>query len=228
MTKDPDKYLTIEKSSEGLFKDRGSKFIAYLHPCQSPTHFSESLEKVKSLHFKARHHCFAYKLIDENQFRYSDDGEPGGTAGKPIYNQLLSSGIVNASCIVVRYFGGTKLGTSGLINAYKEAAKDAIANNVIITKYHEEIIDISFDYAVMGQLMNELKYLNINIRDKTLDANPVINIGIRRSEVEHTINKIKARLLNRPVEDISPDTKVDGVSFLIREKPMPDQIDFGT
>lgn len=228
MNKDPDKYLTIGESSEGLFKDRGSKFIAYLIPCSSPEKFAQILEEIKTLHHKARHHCFAYRFINDKQFRYSDDGEPGGTAGKPIYNQLLSSEIVDVVCIVVRYFGGTKLGTSGLINAYKEAAKDAIANNIILTKYHEEVINVKFDYSVMGQLMNTLKQMEINIRKKELEEHPVITIGARRSQTQLVIRKIKAHMLHRSIEDIDEETDVPGISFLFREETMPDQIDPGT
>ena len=217
MDQNKDKYKTVTSGSEGLFKARGSKFIAYLMPCTGPEKFSTILSEVKASHVKARHFCFAYVLNNMRQFRYSDDGEPSGTAGKPIYNQLLRNEIVDAACIVVRYFGGTKLGTSGLINAYKEATKDAIRNNTIQVKYHEVLIAIKFDYSAMGTLLNVLKQLDINISGKNFDLNPVITIGVRKSQASLIIRKIKARLLNRSVEDILQDTEVSEISFSIGE-----------
>jgi len=112
MSESQDAYKTIKGTAEGEFKDRGSKFIAYVNYIETEEDFNHHVSEIKSLHLKARHHCYAYRFLDTNQFRYNDDGEPSGTAGKPIYNQLLSFDVVNVSCIVVRYFGGTKLLTA--------------------------------------------------------------------------------------------------------------------
>ena len=122
-----DEFKTPKAPSEGLFKDKGSKFFGYIFPIKNENEVKAHLENLKSLHPKARHHCFAYKLgIDENNFRANDDGEPSGTAGKPILNTLHSFELTDALAVVVRYFGGTLLGVPGLINAYKEATKEGL------------------------------------------------------------------------------------------------------
>lgn len=210
---DIDSYKTIDQSSEGEFKDRGSKFIAYLQHIKTEEDFVEMLADVKSKHLKARHHCFAYQLLDKNLFRSNDDGEPSGTAGKPIFNQLLSHQLVNVCCIVVRYFGGTKLGTSGLINAYKEATKQAITNNEIVTKYKLVQYKIAFDYSQMGQLLETLKKLNIQISDKILNESPSIIISEKESELVNSVIRIKAHLLRRNITDINDKTIVPGIHF---------------
>jgi len=134
-----DQYQTIFESSIGEFKDRGSKFIAYAYPVYTEKDWQKHLEEVKKLHFKARHHCYAYRLgLDGNQFRANDDGEPSGTAGRPILGQIDSFGLTNVFVVVVRYFGGTKLGTSGLINAYRESTATAFRNAQIIEKTVEK------------------------------------------------------------------------------------------
>lgn len=125
-----DVYNTIESISEGLFKDKGSKFIAYTFPSDSTERFQISLEKIKKEHIKARHFCYAYRIgIDGTLYRANDDGEPSGTAGKPILGQIDKYELTNIGIVVVRYFGGVKLGTSGLINAYRLAAKESIENS---------------------------------------------------------------------------------------------------
>ena len=130
-----DTYNTITAASEGLFTDRGSKFIAYAFPIKSEEEIKEYLEEIKKEHWKARHHCYAWRLgIDGNTYRANDDGEPSGTAGKPILGQLDSFEITDTLVVVVRYFGGTKLGVGGLINAYKSAAIDALQQVEIISK----------------------------------------------------------------------------------------------
>ena len=213
MSEDIDGYKTIDEVSEGEYKDRGSKFIAYLYPMNDESQFDNIINEVKSLHLKARHHCYGYRLRDENIFRHNDDGEPSGTAGKPIFNQLLSYNIVDACCIVVRYFGGTKLGTSGLINAYKESAKQSLENATIIQKYEEIQYNIHFDYAIMGQLMETLKKLKINITEKAFDANPSLTISTKASVMTTTIDQIKASLLHRTLQDIMEEDEVPGLQF---------------
>lgn len=213
MSEDIDGYKTIDKVSEGEYKDRGSKFIAYLYPMNDESQFDDIINEVKSRHLKARHHCYGYRLRDENIFRYNDDGEPSGTAGKPIFNQLMSYDIVDACCIVVRYFGGTKLGTSGLINAYKECAKLSLDNAIILQKYEEVQYHIYFDYAIMGQLMETLKKLKISITEKAFDSSPFLTISTKASVISTTIDHIKASLLNRSLRDITKDDEVPGIKF---------------
>jgi len=208
-----DSYKTIVKNGEGEFKDRGSRFVGYIRHIDSIDDFDVMLAEIKSLHLKARHHCYAYQLLDKNIFRSNDDGEPSGTAGKPIFNQLLSHELVNVCCIVVRYFGGTKLGTSGLINAYKEVTKQAILNSNILVKYKTVDCQIHFDYSHMGSLLEKLKKLEINITEKRLDAQPSVIISEQESKMNQTINKIKAQLLNRSIQDIEEDTKIPGIGF---------------
>ncbi len=213
MSEEIDGYKTIDTRSEGEHKAKSSKFIGYLFPMKEEADLVDILQEIKSMHLKAGHHCYAYRLRDTNIYRHSDDGEPSGTAGKPIYNQLLSYGIVDACCVVVRYWGGTKLGTSGLISAYKEGARLALENATILQKYEEESLELFFDYAIMGQLMETLKKLNINISEKSFDSTPRLTITTRASVIDDTIIKIKADLLNRSVEDIVEDDVIEGLRF---------------
>lgn len=213
MSEEIDGYKTIDKLSEGEHKAKSSKFIGYLFPMKQESDLVDILQKIKSMHLKAGHHCYAYRLRDTNIFRHNDDGEPSGTAGKPIYNQLLSYELVDACCVVVRYWGGTKLGTSGLISAYKEGARLAIDNATILQKYEESKLDIYFDYAIMGQLMETIKKLGIDITDKSFDNDPKLTISTRASELDSAIVRIKADLLNRPTEDVTDDDVIEGVRF---------------
>ena len=142
-----DTYLTLSTISEGLYKEKGSKFLAFAIPVSSVSEIKSILEEKRKEFYDARHVCYAYIIGTEKQeSRSNDDGEPSGTAGKPILGSLLSKQLTNVLIVVVRYFGGTKLGTSGLINAYKEASFDAIANNEIVERKIEVPIDILFDY----------------------------------------------------------------------------------
>ena len=208
-----DTYQTLADISEGLFKDRGSKFFGYAKSIRSEEEAVEYLQQIKDQHHKARHHCYAYQLLDENHFRYNDDGEPSGTAGKPIYNQILSAKLKDVIIIVVRYFGGTKLGTSGLINAYKEGAIEAIQANRIITKTIEQEILLHFDYALMGKTMEVIKYLDLNVVRKEFENDGKIWITIPESETDSTITSIKARFLGRNQEDIEEDTTIPGLTI---------------
>ena len=213
MSEEIDGYKTIDKLSEGEHKAKSSKFIGYLFPMKEESDLVDILQKIKSMHLKAGHHCYAYRLRDTNIFRHNDDGEPSGTAGKPIYNQLLSYELVDACCVVVRYWGGTKLGTSGLIAAYKEGARLAIENATILQKYEEAQLHIHFDYAIMGRLMETIKKLGIEIIDKSFDSDPQLTISTRASALDSAIIRIKADLLNRSTEDVTDDDVIEGVQF---------------
>lgn len=209
-----DAYKTIAAESTAEYKDRGSKFIAYLFPMTMESELADRISQLKSEHLKARHHCPAFRLRSGLE-RSSDDGEPSGSAGKPIMNQLLSAELTDIGCVVVRYFGGTKLGVSGLINAYKLAAKHAIESATIITKYETLPIVLHFDYSIMGTLMNCLKQLNAEVVTKDLSASPTITLEVNKSEVEKRIVSIKAKLLNRSIADIAEDTEVNGLTFSV-------------
>jgi uncharacterized YigZ family protein len=149
-----DTYQSINAPAEGIFRDRGSKFLAFAFPLNNDAGLKQILSDLKSVHPKANHHCWALRLgIDRSVFRLNDDGEPAGTAGRPILNTLLSKDITNIVVVVVRYFGGTLLGVPGLINAYKTAAADALNNAVIIQKTLNDIYTIHFSYRQMNDVM---------------------------------------------------------------------------
>ena len=208
-----DIYYTVTQTTSAEFKDRGSRFIAYLFPIADEKEFTDMLEKQKHAHHKANHHCYALRLKQNHLFRSNDDGEPSGTAGKPILNQLISHELLDTACIVVRYFGGTKLGTSGLINAYKSACQIAIQDAQITKAFITTELQLHFDYSIMGQLMEAVKSLGYEITEKRFDANPQITLNIRNSEYDTAQARILANLLNRSIEDIDEDTSYPGLRF---------------
>src|SRR6478735_5667128 len=147
-------YKTIEKPSVDEYKDRGSKFLAYAFPMESADDFKKRLKQLKDEHPKAAHHCFAYRIgVDGNNFRSGDDGEPSGSAGKPILGQIDSKELTNVAVIVVRYFGGTLLGVPGLINAYKTSTSLALQLTPIVQKPVLELYELQFDYTLMNEVM---------------------------------------------------------------------------
>ena len=149
-----DTYKTIAKPSEGTFKDRGSKFIGYAYPVTSESEVKNILGLLRADHSKARHFCWALRLSpDRSVFRLNDDGEPSGTAGRPILNCLLSADVTNILIVVVRYFGGTLLGVPGLINAYKTAAQEAIKTAEVVEKTVNDIYRLKFEYLQMNEVM---------------------------------------------------------------------------
>lgn len=190
-----DHFFTIEKPSQAEFKDRGSKFIAYAFPVSDAGAFKKRLQELKKEHPKAVHHCFAYRVgTDGNNFRVSDDGEPAGTAGKPILGQLDSRGIINTGVIVVRYFGGTLLGVPGLINAYKTATSLALQLTPIVQKQIEIIYSLEFDYTIMNVVMTILKQFNCSILEQESQLFCTLKIGIpknREGEVLYSLKEIK-------------------------------------
>lgn len=153
-----DTYRTLKYQSQGLYKDKGSKFIAFAFPVQNKEEIKVHLDDLKRKYHDARHHCYAWALgPNRDAFRQNDDGEPSGSAGKPIFGQILSHDITNVLIIVIRYFGGVKLGVRGLINAYKGATQDAIENNTIIEKVIREVYELKFEYPMMNDVMRILK-----------------------------------------------------------------------
>jgi uncharacterized YigZ family protein len=177
-----DTYLTIEAPSEGLYKDKGSKFIALAWPVETEEQINEILTSVKKEYYDARHHCYAWILGQSREhFRQNDDGEPSGTAGKPILGQLLSAELTNALVVVVRYFGGTKLGVRGLIDAYKGATADALHNAGIIEKIIHEQYQLDFDYLSMNDVMKILKDHDLPQSDHQFDLRCRLSFSVRRS-----------------------------------------------
>jgi uncharacterized YigZ family protein len=186
-----DVYKTIAVPSKGIFKDKGSKFLSFAYPITSENEVKQFIEVLKKEYFDARHHCFAYAIgINRLQYRTFDDGEPSGTAGKPIYNQILSANLTNILIVVVRYFGGTLLGTSGLINAYKAATIDALHNAKIIEKTDNEQIMLKFDYLLLNDVLKILRIDGITIIKQIFDNICNIEIEARKTMV----NRILAQL----------------------------------
>ncbi|MEE9371658.1 MAG: YigZ family protein [Saprospiraceae bacterium] len=178
-----DEFKTILDSGQGTFKDKGSKFLAYAFHVTDEEMVNDRLSELKSLHPKARHICYAYQIgINDDRFRINDDGEPSGTAGRPIYSAILSADITDVVIAVVRYFGGTKLGVSGLINAYKLSSRDALTAANIITKFINDYAKIHFNPNQTGKVYNSLKHTNIEIIDQQLGMKNWIKIGIRKSK----------------------------------------------
>lgn len=187
-----DTYITIEQPSVGMFRDKGSKFIAYAYPFKQETSLKEIVAELKTLHPKARHHCWAYRLSqDRSIFRVNDDGEPSGTAGRPILNVLLSKDVTNILVIVVRYFGGTLLGVPGLINAYKMATLDAMENAMFVQKTINDIIVIRFGYLQMNSVMRLVKEENLSILKQEFDNTCRIDIEVRKMQVNFVVDKLE-------------------------------------
>lgn len=187
-----DKYLTINAPSEGLYKEKGSKFIAFAVPVSNVEQIKTILEEKRKEHHDARHVCYAYILgVDKADYRSNDDGEPSGTAGRPILGSLLSAGVTNVLIAVVRYFGGTKLGTSGLINAYKVASADALENAEIIEKTVDEEIHISFDYLVMNDVMKIIKDVAPQVLSQQFDNNCNMVLSIRKGDAPNLTERLK-------------------------------------
>lgn len=187
-----DTYKTIAAPSEGVFRDRGSKFIGYAWPIRSEEEIKPLLAGLRAEHAKARHFCWALRLSpDRSIFRIQDDGEPSGTAGRPILNTLLSADITNVFIVVVRYFGGTLLGVPGLINAYKTAAQEAIQAANIVEKTVNDIYVVSFGYLHMNDIMKLVKEEKLNVLSQNFDNSCSIQLEIRKSGLNAILGKIE-------------------------------------
>ena len=185
-------YKTIARTSEGSYREKGSKFIALAFPVHNEEEVKLKLAEVKKQYYDARHHCYAYILgPDKDAYRINDDGEPSGTAGRPIHGQLLSNDLTDTLIIVVRYFGGIKLGVSGLINAYKTAAKDAIENNDIIEKFVEENYQISFPPLEMNKVMQLLKRDSVKITAQQYDMESIITFTVQKQDSDNVLAGLK-------------------------------------
>ena len=186
-----DTYNTISSSSQGIYKEKGSKFIALAFPVSSEDTIKNQLAVLRKEYHDARHHCYAYCLgYHKSAWRVNDDGEPSGTAGKPIFGQIQSKDLTNILIVVIRYFGGIKLGIPGLINAYRTAAKEAIEHASIITQTIQEVYDVHFDYSLMNDVMKIIKEEQALILEQTYENTCRIKFSIRQSAAD----KIKDRL----------------------------------
>jgi len=178
-----DSYKTIAEKSEGFFKDRGSKFFAYAYPVKTEEEIKEILIQIKKEHHNARHHCYAWRIGNEKPAsRANDDGEPSSTAGKPILGQLLKFDLTNILLVVVRYFGGTLLGTGGLIHAYRSAAADALNRARIITQTVQKYFRLKFTYQQMNVVMQVIKQENLKISDSCFEQHCQLDMSVRKSK----------------------------------------------
>lgn len=187
-----DSYLMLSSPGEGLYKEKGSKFIASAFTVMSEEEVKNALAEVKKKYYDARHHCYAYMIgPDKTCFRSSDDGEPSGTAGKPILNQILSKDLTNVCVIVVRYFGGIKLGVSGLINAYKTAAREALDNATVVEKTVDEVYSLQFAYPLMNEVMRVMKEEGLEQQNTRFEMDCYLEFSTRKSEADRIVAKFK-------------------------------------
>ena len=192
MMTEKDFYNTIDKNTVAEFKDRGSRFIAMAFPLQAKEMLKPILATVKAQHPKAAHFCFAYRIrLDGNNFRSTDDGEPAGTAGKPILGQIDSKELTNTLIIVVRYFGGTLLGVPGLINAYKTAASLVLQVTPVLQKQVEVLYQLQFDYTMLNDIMQIIRQYNCSIQSQELQLFCSMVIGIPIKRVDALLNRLQ-------------------------------------
>lgn len=187
-----DVYKTIETPAEGLYKEKGSKFIALAYPVRTEEAVKEIVGEIKVRYYDARHHCYAYRLgADKKKFRANDDGEPSSTAGKPILGQILSYDLTDILIVVVRYFGGIKLGVSGLINAYRAAAADAIGHARIVEKTDDEVFRIKFDYTVMNEVMRVVKEEEPEVMFRDFSMECRMTLSIRKQNASRLSSRLQ-------------------------------------
>lgn len=187
-----DTYQTITQTSEGIFRDKGSKFIGYAFPIKSEAEVKEIITKLRSEHSKARHFCWAIRLTpDRNVHKFNDDGEPSGTAGRPILNALLSADVTNILVVVVRYFGGTLLGVPGLINAYKTATIEALNEAEIVTKTVNDVYELEFDYLMMNDVMRVVKEEQLEVLNQQFDMNCKLSFEVRKANLNAVLAKLE-------------------------------------
>jgi len=183
-----DVYHTIAEVSTGIFKDKGSKFLAFAYPVQTEEEVKQIISTIKKEHHSARHHCYAWRMgTEEIVYRTNDDGEPSSTAGKPILGQLLKFNLTNTMVVVVRYFGGTLLGVSGLINAYRNAASEAVSNATIVEKRIEKIWSVQFTYNEMQEVMNLTKQENLKILRSEFNETYKLTFSVRKNDEQKVI-----------------------------------------
>ena len=186
-----DEYRTLQEVSQGLYKEKGSRFIAVAVPVKSIEEVKSQLELLRKKYHDARHHCYAYRIGEAPyEFRYNDDGEPSGTAGKPIFGQIQSYELTNILIVVIRYFGGVKLGTGGLIQAYRAAAKEAVENGKIINRVWKISVEIRFNYAQMNEVMKIIKDEGLGILSQDSKEKYHISLEIRKDDFESVLKKL--------------------------------------
>ena len=187
-----DTYKEVKSHTTGIYKEKGSKFIAYSSPVYSEQEVKKKLEEVKKLEHSARHHCYAYVLnADKSDWRVNDDGEPSSTAGKPILGQIQSNDLTNILIIVVRYFGGVKLGIPGLIRSYKTAAAIAISDAKILTKTIKEHYEVDFKYPQMNDVMRLVKEFDLEIVNTDFRIDCKLIFAVQKSKADSIVEPFK-------------------------------------
>lgn len=186
-----DTYLTLSKPCKGIYKEKGSKFLAFAFPVQEENDIKRRQEEVRKAEHAARHHCFAWKLgLDDNNYRENDDGEPNNSAGKPILGQIVKYELTDILIIVVRYFGGTKLGVGGLINAYRTAAANALENGKIVKRQLQSHYQLNFEYDQMNSVMAMLKELDLHQYDQEFELDCALKVSFPLSDTEPLLEKL--------------------------------------
>ena len=212
----PDRYLVPATPSAGEFRDRGSKFVAALYPVRTESEALEAVQTERQVHAKCNHHCYAYRLgPGEDRWRANDDGEPSGTAGLPILGQLDKAELSDAVVVVSRYFGGTKLGTSGLIVAYREAARLAVEAASATQRVLTDTVVLRFGYALMTPVMGALDRLGLEMADQVFGTTATVTMHIPRSDTTTTLRDLKAAVSGRYPEEIDEDRAVDGLNIAV-------------
>jgi uncharacterized YigZ family protein len=180
-----DLYKTIAKPAQGeLFKDKNSKFYGYAFPVKNEEQIKTHLEDLKKEHYSARHWCYAYQIgTEKTQYRVNDDGEPNNSAGMPIYGQIQSFNVTNILIVVIRYYGGVKLGVGGLINAYRTGAQHALEASEVVEKTINKVFQLKFEYKNMSKVMRILKENKVEIINQTLELNCLLEISVRKSNI---------------------------------------------
>ena len=187
-----DTFLTIASEAEGMYKDKGSKFLAFAYPVGCEKDVKEKVDALRKKYFDARHHCYAYRLGPEGkQYRANDDGEPANSAGRPILGQLTAYGVTNVLVVVVRYFGGILLGVGGLVQAYKQAAADALSRAEVVSDFVTEVYRLSFDYPVMDQVLRVLKDMSLDFFDQDFNLSCFLKVRVRKSMVAGMLKRLE-------------------------------------
>jgi uncharacterized YigZ family protein len=180
-----DTYQTVASTSEGLYKEKGSRFLSFVYPVTSVEAVKSIVEDKRKLYHDARHVCYAYRVgYNGEDFRQNDDGEPSGTAGRPMYGCLLSHNLVNVLVVVVRYFGGVKLGVSGLANAYRQATEDALMHNEVQERTVDIEVEVTFDYLYLNEVMRIVKEMKPEIQRQQFEMSCQLSLSIRQRKVE--------------------------------------------
>ncbi|MEM8583083.1 MAG: YigZ family protein [Bacteroidota bacterium] len=206
----------LTSPGEAIFRDRGSKFLGFAIPVRSEEAVMEALDDIRKLHSKCNHHCYAYRLGEgQDRYRANDDGEPSGSAGRPILGQIDSRELSDVLVVVARYFGGTKLGVPGLINAYKTAASAALDVGHIDFRKLVTPVDITFGYELMSPVMNALNRLDLNMVEQDFSETARILIELPRSQAADLLRKFKAYVAGVYLEEVDDDFTIDNLQIIM-------------